>query len=167
MVAQLLALGGSLLGGAMGANAAGKASDQLYKGSQNAFALQQTANNANQPYLTRGNQAGDYLQELMGLGSNDSYESLANQYVDQFTTYSKNKKSGGGLKGAIKGAMKASIGGSLLGGAGIGNTMLGALAGSKSSKKYTARIDQAGLDAFVKQKWQSKKPSEKVLSLAL
>lgn len=144
-------VGGAMLGsGLLGAYSSNKAAKGQEKAANNAMALQQQQMASNAPWQSRGNQAGDYLQELLGLGSNDSYEDLANKYADQFTTYTKVKKKGGGLGGAIKGALKGSI-------SGPGGSVFGALEGAKSSKKMRASIDSAGLDAFVKQKMEEQR----------
>ena len=158
MVAPALLLGGAqLVSGLFGASSANKAAKAQERSANNAFSLQQQQMQANAPWQARGNQAGDYLQELMGLGSNDSYESLANQYADQFTTYKKNKKKGGGLGGAIKGAIKGTVTGNFDQFGSSAGSVLGAIAGAKSNKKYTANVDTVGLDAFVKQKMAEQK----------
>jgi len=151
-------VGGAMLGSALlGSKSSKDAAKAQSKAANNALAFQQQQASQNAPWLARGNQAGDYLQELMGLGSNDSYDDLVKQHSDQFITYTKNKKKGGGLGGAIKGAIKGSITGDFGALGRSGQSVMDAIAGSKSSKKYTAHLDRAKLDAFVKQKMAEQK----------
>lgn len=151
-------VGGAMLGsGLLGAYSSNKAAKGQEKAANNAMALQQQQMASNAPWQARGNQAGDYLQELLGLGSNDSYEDLANKYADQFTSYTKVKKKGGGLGGAIKGAIKGSITGNFDELGSSAGSVLGAIQGAKSSKKMRANLDAAGLDAFVRQKMEEQR----------
>ena len=149
--------GASLLSGLLGSKASGDAADAQKKAASNALMMQQTQMNQNAPWMQRGNEAGDYLQELMGLGSNDSYDDLAKKYADQFTTYVKKSSGGGGLGGAIKGAIKGSITGNFNEIGASGQSVLDAIAGSKSNSKYNAYVDKGKLDAFVKQKMAEQK----------
>lgn len=143
----------TLVGGAIASNKASSAADKSAK--QNTKLTEQQKALV-QPWVTGGTQANSQLNMLMGLGTNDTYDSLYNQYKDQFTTYKKlPTKSSGGFGGSLfnKIADPLHLGASKLDP--IGNAV--GISPFNSAKKsgYKAIFgdsEQQKLDAFVKQK---------------
>ena len=143
----------TLVGGAIASNKASSAADKAAK--QNTKLTDQQKAQV-QPWVTGGSQANDQLNMLMGLGTNDTYESLYNQYKDQFTTYKKiPKKSSGGFGGSLfnKIADPLGLGAEKLDP--IGNAIGISPFNSSQKAGYKAIFgdgEQLKLDAFVKQK---------------
>lgn len=143
----------TLVGGAIASNKASSAADKAAK--QNTKLTDQQKAQV-QPWVTGGTQANSQLNMLMGLGTNDTYDSLYNQYKDQFTTYKKlPTKSSGGFGGSLfnKIADPLHLGADKLDP--IGNAV--GISPFNSAKKsgYKAIFgdsEQQKLDAFVKQK---------------
>lgn len=92
-----------------------------------------------QPWATRGGNAADELQALLGIGSNDTYEDLYNRFLPEFTKTVKKKKKGG-LFNKYK---EAHV---------IGNTLLG-----KGGAKYGTNVDAAGLEARIRSEMAKQK----------
>lgn len=143
----------TLVGGAIASNKASSAADKASK--QNTKLTEEQRAQV-QPWVTGGSQANDQLNMLMGLGTNDTYESLYNQYKDQFTTYKKiPKKSSGGFGRSLfnKIADPLGLGAEKLDP--IGNAIGISPFNSSQKAGYKAIFgdgEQLKLDAFVKQK---------------
>jgi hypothetical protein len=143
----------TLVGGAIASNKASSAADKAAK--QNTKLTDQQKAQV-QPWVTGGTQANSQLNMLMGLGTNDTYDSLYNQYKDQFTTYKKlPTKSSGGFVGSLfnKIADPLHLGADKLDP--IGNAIGISPFNSSQKAGYKAIFgdgEQLKLDAFVKQK---------------
>lgn len=104
------------------------------------------------PYQQSGVYANEDLNILMGLGGNETADSLRAKYLNQYTT-SKTIKKGGGWKDALKGGKPKDMSAS--------HQLLGAAQGfmGKKNKKY--KTDEAGLNARIQQELAAQEARKK------